>query len=107
MVSPVTPPITATTHLPANMQCCYQGIARRFAEAMTAYAAGALLHIDDVSAHRLPTLDEMIATRRLSSGVTPLYALVEFGHELKIPDYVFDDPAIKELQVIGTDFVAM
>lgn len=55
----------------------------------------------------MPTLEEIILVRRESAGVAPLYHLVEYAHELNVPDEVFSDPQIRELEVLGSDMVSM
>lgn len=55
-----------------------QGVQRRFYKAMTSYCSGALEHVDRESHARVPSIEEQLATRRRSSGVTPLFALVEY-----------------------------
>lgn len=74
---------------------------------MARYAEGALAHVDDVSAGHLPSLQDMVLIRRQSSGVAPLYHLIEYAHRIQLPDYVFMNPAIQELEVLGMDMVAM
>lgn len=72
---------------------------------MRTYGAGALQHVKNSADGEVVSLEDMLSIRRLSCGVTPLFALVEYAHGLAIPDIVFEDAAIKELQRIGTDFV--
>jgi hypothetical protein len=74
---------------------------------MHAYCLGALKHVDDEFQNRIPTLDEMILIRRRSAGVSPLYHLVEYAHQIKLPDFVFEHPIIQELQSLGIDMVSM
>ncbi|TXC04918.1 hypothetical protein FocTR4_00000058 [Fusarium oxysporum f. sp. cubense] len=50
---------------------------------------------------------EMLDTRRLSSGVTPLYHLIEYAHDIKLPDEVFENPIIQRLELLGADFVLL
>ncbi|KAF7563563.1 hypothetical protein G7046_g584 [Stylonectria norvegica] len=83
------------------------GVQNRFAQAMHAYATGALAHVDDQSADRTPSLEEMIVTRRTSAGVSPIYHLVEYAHGLIVPDYVFQDTVIQELESLGMDMVSI
>ncbi|KAI1756101.1 isoprenoid synthase domain-containing protein [Xylaria castorea] len=78
---------------------------RRFATAMADYCAGVLLQVEDFSTHKIITPDEMLERRQLSAGVSPLFSLVEYAHALHIPDYVFEHPAIQELEQLGIDFV--
>ncbi|KAI0458942.1 isoprenoid synthase domain-containing protein [Xylaria acuta] len=80
---------------------------RRFAKAMADYCAGALIQVEDFSAHKILTPEEMLERRQLSAGVSPLFSLVEYAHTLHIPDYVFEHPAIQEIERLGIDFVLM
>lgn len=74
---------------------------------MQGYCQGALTQVSDRLGNRLPSLEEILAVRRDSSGCRPLYSLVEYAHNLQIPDEVFDDPFIQELEDLGVDMVAM
>lgn len=74
---------------------------------MQAYCDGALAHVNDHSSHRIPDLEEMVLTRRESAGVSPLYHLVEYAHDIHLPDEIFDNPVIQELEVLGMDMVSM
>jgi hypothetical protein len=80
---------------------------RRFAAAMAKYCRGALIQVDDSSTSRIPSLEEMVLTRRESAGVSPLYHLVEYAHDLRVPMEAFEDPIIEELEVLGMDLVSM
>lgn len=90
-----------------SLLTCSQGVQHRFAETMRSYTTGALRHVQDASSNHVPTLEEIILVRRESAGVSPLYALVEYAHDLNVPDEVFDDPDIRELEVLGIDMVSM
>lgn len=83
------------------------GVQNRFAEAMRSYSAGVLRHVQDASSKHVPTLEEIILVRRESAGVSPLYHLVEYAHGLTVPDKVFKDPHIQELEALGSDMVSM
>ncbi|KAK5999191.1 (+)-eremophilene synthase [Cladobotryum mycophilum] len=80
---------------------------QRFAKAMYGYCYGALKQVDYYAIGRAPTLEEMVLLRRESSGVRPLYHLVEYAHALKVPDEVFEDPTIIELEELGVDMVSI
>ncbi|KAI8635655.1 isoprenoid synthase domain-containing protein [Xylariaceae sp. FL1651] len=82
-----------------------KGVQRRFAKAMDDYCAGTLIQVEDFSTHRVPTPEEMLERRQLSAGVNPLFSLVEYAHALRIPDYVFEHPTIREIERLGIDFV--
>ncbi|KAF4984010.1 hypothetical protein FZEAL_715 [Fusarium zealandicum] len=83
-----------------------RGVSQRFARAMEDYADGVARHVDHFSLDRVPEVQEMLETRQLSAGVTPLYHLVEYAHGLELPDEVFEDPTIQTLERLGVDFVA-
>lgn len=74
---------------------------------MQDYCRGALIQINNQFAQRVPTLEEIVLIRRESAGCRPLYHLVEYAHCLRVPDAVFDDPVIQELENLGMDMVAM
>lgn len=83
------------------------GVQRRFARAMELYALGVAQHVQDFTESGLPCPQEMLETRRLSVGVAPLYHLVEYAHSIRLPDEVFEDPAIQTLERLGADMVIM
>ncbi|GAP85184.2 putative presilphiperfolan-8-beta-ol synthase [Rosellinia necatrix] len=74
---------------------------------MADYVAGALMHVEDMSARQIPSPEQMLEKRRFSAGVGPLFALVEYAHALRIPDYVFEHPVIQEIEHLAIDFVAI
>lgn len=74
---------------------------------MEIYSQGVLLHLDDHFDNQIPTPEQMIEIRRKSAGSGPLYHLVEYAHRLNIPDEVFENPIIKELEDLGMEMVGM
>ncbi|GFF32970.1 presilphiperfolan-8-beta-ol synthase [Aspergillus udagawae] len=83
------------------------GVRRRFAASMGEYCKGSIEQVHMCSTGRYPSLDEMLALRRQSAGVAPLFALVEYAHKLDIPDHVFECRSIKEIERIGVDLVLL
>lgn len=83
------------------------GTQRRFARAMQHYTLGVADHVEHFTTNRIPSLEEMLQTRQLSVGVTPLYHLVEYAHGIQLPDEVFEHPAIQILERLGADFVIL
>ena len=81
------------------------GIFMRYANAMTNYCAGTLRQVRDCSDDHVQQPEEMLATRRSSIGAWPLYALIEYGYELSLPDFVFEHPLIQKIEELGVDFV--
>ncbi|PTB36255.1 hypothetical protein M441DRAFT_151771 [Trichoderma asperellum CBS 433.97] len=80
-----------------------KGVRKRFALAMQGYCQGALVQIDNHFASKTPSLEEIVLIRRKSAGCKPLYHLVEYAHDLRVPDEVFDNPVIQELECLGMD----
>lgn len=74
---------------------------------MQSYCNGAVAHVAEYSANRIPQLEEMVMTRQESAGVSPLYHLVEYAHSIRLPDWVFEHPVIQELEILGIDMVSM
>lgn len=79
----------------------------RYVNAMESYCAGTLQHVTDYAANRTPTLSEMLATRRKSIGVFPMYHLFEWAHNLSLPGEVFLHHTIQSLELLGADFVIL
>jgi hypothetical protein len=79
----------------------------RFARAMEKYCLGAVKQVENTSTQSIPTLDEMVLIRRESAGVSPLYHLIEYAHDLKVPDEAFNSPIIQEMEVLGMDLVSI
>ncbi|KAK8092575.1 hypothetical protein PG999_014774 [Apiospora kogelbergensis] len=83
------------------------GVLRRYVEAMKSYSTGCLQHVVDFTADQTPTLLEMLETRRISSGVFPMYPLIEFAYDLNLPDEVFLDPTVQKLSNLGVELVML
>ncbi|KAL2856286.1 terpene synthase metal binding domain protein [Aspergillus pseudodeflectus] len=81
------------------------GTQRRFAQSMHDYCMGSLVQVQNASTQTYPSIEEMLGIRRRSSGVAPLFALVEYAHKLNIPDTVFETRSIQEIDRIGVDLV--
>ncbi|KXJ86405.1 isoprenoid synthase domain-containing protein [Microdochium bolleyi] len=75
----------------------------RFARTMGQYCSGALKHVSDHTVKHVPSLGEMVLIRRESAGVSPMFHLVEYAHNLRVPDEVFASPLIQELETLGID----
>ncbi|KAL3482851.1 terpene synthase metal binding domain protein [Aspergillus germanicus] len=81
------------------------GTQRRFAKSMHDYCMGSLVQVQKASTKTYPSIEEMLELRRQSSGVAPLFALVEYAHKLDIPDAVFETKSIQEIERTGVDLV--
>lgn len=83
------------------------GTRRRFVRAMQQYTLGVAHHVGHFTTNHIPSLQEMLSTRQLSVGVAPLYHLVEYAHEIVLPDEIFEHPVIQALERLGADFVIL
>jgi hypothetical protein len=83
------------------------GTQRRFVRAMQHYALGVAYHVGHFTTNHIPSLEEMLSTRQLSVGVAPLYHLIEYAHEIVLPDEVFGCPVIQALERLGADLVIL
>lgn len=54
----------------------------------------------------VPDLDSYIRFRRDAGGCKPCFALIEYANGLNLPDEVFQDPVVRELQEIANDIVS-
>lgn len=79
----------------------------RYIHTMQLYVLGVLAHVYDHGAIENPSFEKMMELRRDSIGAAPLYHLIEYAHDLEIPDEVFEYPVIEELENLGADIVFM
>ena len=64
-------------HISTSYSWKFPGVQRRFANAMTDYCYGVLSQVEVCSLGQNPSLEEFLALRRCSAGVSPLFPLVE------------------------------
>ena len=81
------------------------GVRERFMCAMQDYCRGALQQVQDCSTSHSRDPEDLLTVRRSSIGAQPLYALVEFGHQLDIPDVVLNHSLIQQIRVLGVDLI--
>lgn len=81
------------------------GVRERFMCAMQDYCNGALQQVQDCSTSHSRDPEDLLTVRRSSIGAQPLYALVEFGHQLDIPKSILDHPLIEQIRVLGVDLI--
>jgi len=53
-----------------------------------------------------PSLDEYIERRRDNVAVRPCFALIEFAHRFEVPEDVWKNPIIRQLDDWAVDLVA-
>lgn len=81
------------------------GVRERFMCAMQDYCQGALQQVQDCSTSHSRDPEDLLTVRRSSIGALPLYALVEFGHQLDIPKRVFEHDSIQKINILGVDLI--
>ncbi|GIZ48664.1 hypothetical protein CKM354_001171500 [Cercospora kikuchii] len=79
------------------------GVQKRFLKTLRHFCDAVLDQVGYCSTDRVPTIDEILATRRQSAGVAPLFPLFEFANLLHLPDTFFEAPATIEMQNAAMD----
>ncbi|KAG9647631.1 terpenoid synthase, partial [Aureobasidium melanogenum] len=74
----------------------------RYRKAMNDYCDGVLEHVRSSSRQEVPTPEEYLEARKLSSGCEPLYALVEYAYGLKLSDDQIYEPSTTRLKDAST-----
>ncbi|KAM3414341.1 hypothetical protein BST61_g10988 [Cercospora zeina] len=79
------------------------GVQKRFLKTLGDFCGAVLDQVGNCGVNRLPTIEEILVTRRQSAGVAPLFPLSEFANSLNIPDSFFADSATIEMQNSAMD----
>ncbi|KAG9890255.1 terpenoid synthase, partial [Aureobasidium melanogenum] len=74
----------------------------RYRKAMNGYCDGVLEHVRSSSRQEVPTPEEYLEVRKLSSGCEPPYALVEYAYGLELSDDQVCEPSITKLKDVST-----
>ena len=82
-------------------------VSQTYRRAMEDYCVGTLDQVSSVEMSTEPSLEQMLLLRRKSVCVASLFALVQFGHEITLPDFVLEDARIREIETIGIDLTLM
>ncbi|KAM0703982.1 hypothetical protein Q7P35_008988 [Cladosporium inversicolor] len=86
---------------------CSPGTRRRYVASMRQYSSGTLSQVRQVESTRMATFVEVLAQRRQSVCVTPLFVLVEFGHKIDLPDEAFENAHVHRLEMLGVEIVLL
>ncbi|KAJ5183629.1 terpene cyclase [Penicillium capsulatum] len=84
-----------------------EGVQRRYAMKMADYVHAALIQVEVRFFGNTPTLEEVLAMRRNSSGLFPIFPMYEYAHGLHLPDYVFECPSVQKMELIAADLVVL
>ena len=74
---------------------------------MKQYCAGTLAQVQQTTLPDLSHVDEVLLRRRQSVCVLPLFALVEFAHDIDLPDEVYHEGPIRDIQALGIDITML
>ena len=74
---------------------------------MNGYCDGILQQVDEANAGVPSSVETMLAMRKLTIGVRPLFPLIEYACQLSIPHEVFTNAAITELQEVVVEIVSL
>ncbi|TIA31014.1 hypothetical protein D6C78_09209 [Aureobasidium pullulans] len=74
----------------------------KYRSVMSGYRDGVLEHVRSSSRREVPTPEEYLGVRKLSSGCEPLYALVEYAYGLKLSDDRDCEPSVTKLKDAST-----
>lgn len=87
------------------IQTASPGTCRRFQETMDLFFQAIRHQALDRASGTVPDLESYIALRRDTSGCKPSWVLIEYAHNLHIPDDVMDHPIIRSLGEATNDLV--
>lgn len=79
----------------------------RYTTAMKQYCAGTLAQVQQATLLDLKHSDEVLLRRRQSVCVLPLFALVEFAHDIDLPDEVHDRDDMRDIRTLGVDIIVL
>ena len=84
-------------------------IKRRYVAAMKQYCAGTIAQVRQTTLTGSPdiTLEQVLQERRQSVCVLPLFALLEFAHDISLPDDVYDEKPMREVRELGIDITLL
>lgn len=83
------------------------GVRRRYVASMRQYSSGTLAQVRQAESTRVASFEEVFAQRRQSVCVTPLFALVEFGHKIDLPDEAFENAHVRRLKMLGVEIILL
>lgn len=83
------------------------GVQHRYVASMRQYSSGTLAQVRQAQTTRTGTFEEVLAQRRQSVCVTPLFVLVEFGHRIDLLDVAFENANVRRVEVLGVEITLL
>lgn len=74
---------------------------------MRQYSSGTLAQVRQAQSGRAATFEQVLAQRRQSVCVTPLFVLVEFGQNIDLPDDAFENAYVRRLEMLGVEITLL
>lgn len=74
---------------------------------MAQYCAGTVNQVYNARSTRVPSVQEVLDTRRQSVCVLPLFALIEFAHDIALPDEILNSATISEIRTLAIDITLL
>lgn len=74
---------------------------------MEEYCTGTLAQVQQTTLPGLSPVDEVLLRRCQSVFFLPLFALVEFAHDINLPDEVYDRDLIRDIRALGIDITML
>lgn len=74
---------------------------------MVDYCDGTMAQVQQVQTAHGTSFECILGQRRQSVCVAPLFALVELGHHIRLPDSAFDDHRLQSVQRLGIDITLL
>lgn len=74
---------------------------------MVDYCDGTMAQVQQVQTAHGTSFECILGQRRQSVCVAPLFALVELGHHIRLPDSAFDDHRFQSVQRLGIDITLL
>ena len=83
------------------------GAQHRFLETHTLYLDALHTQVQNRALNKILNVDEFIELRRDAGALKICFAMGEYGLGLNIPDEVFEQPVIQEMENMANDAVAL
>lgn len=74
---------------------------------MAQYCTGTINQVYNTRGSRPPGVQEVLDTRRQSVCVLPLFALIEFAHDIVLPDEIMNSATISEIRTLAIDITLL
>lgn len=74
---------------------------------MKQYCRGTLAQVEQTIRFEAPAIEELFCQRRRSVCVLALFALVEFAHDIHLPDEIHEESTMQDIRALGIDITLL